>query len=572
MPKTNLKSKPKAIIQKKRIYFTRKKQKSNSISKGKFIVSKDKEMQIELPNFNFKKTRKKSLLTNKRFRSREKSNKKTGKSIEKNEKFIEKSAKIRNKKLNESIKKNNIKNIKENEKINTKFLNKKRRNESIDYDEILQSENEKYPEEEQEKDEESIKSFSEARLEYLPCRKEEQDRIYNYIKKGLQTNGNYSSLYIAGMPGTGKTASVKTVVNILESELNDAKKRKNGKALGKDGIIPFNKLFISGIEYPNISNVFKKIYKFIFAKEKGKLNIKKYIHLLNDFFSHRKKFNSNSSLNDPSNCHILLIIDEIDILINSTQNLLYNIFNWTTYDYSKLIVISIANTLDLPNRLLPKIRSRMGNDVIMFRPYNKEELREIIKDRGIDLTLFSEDAIRLSCVKVAAINGDLRRIFQILTRAKQINSLKNYKKKNKESVSKFDILEAWDELFNSKVSKVIRSLNIFEKIIIATILSKIKEQNNIKINLGDLYDKKDIFVSKFNDSSTKEFEITWEEYKKIIYSLIRIKLLNYGDIPKSNFIENNIVIRFYVDEFIMACEGDNEFKPVMEYLTQIVNI
>jgi len=565
MTKTNLKKKPKAIIQKKKISFTKKNQKSNSISKGKFIISKDKEIQIELPNFSVNKTRNKSLLINKRFRNREKSN-------EKNEKIMEKSGKIKKKNLNKSNKKNNINKIKENEELNSKFLNKKRKKEKSDYDEILQNESEEYSEEEQEKDEESIKSFSEARLEYLPCRKDEQDYIYNYIKKGLQTNGNYNSLYIAGMPGTGKTASVKTVVNILVSEVNDAKNKKNGKFIGKDGIIPFQVLFLSGIEYPNISNVFKVIYKFIFEKEKGKLNIKNYIHLLNDFFSHRKKFNSSSALKNPSNEHIVLIIDEIDILINTTQNLLYNIFNWTTYEYSKLIVISISNTLDLPNRLLPKIKSRMGNNTIMFKPYNKEELGIIIKDRGIDLDLFSVDAIRLSCVKVAAINGDLRRIFQILARAKQINSLANYKKKNKELVSKFDILNAWDELFNSKISKVISSLNIFEKIIIATILSRIKEQNNTKINLGDLYDKKDIFVKKFNENSDKEFEITWEEYKKIIYNLMRIKLLNYGDIPKSNFIENNIVIRFYIDEFVMSCERNEEFKPVMEYLKQIVNI
>ena len=565
MTKTNLKKKPKAIIQKKKISFTKKNQKSNSISKGKFIISKDKEIQIELPNFSVNKTRNKSLLINKRFRNREKSN-------EKNEKIMEKSGKIKKKNLNKSNKKNNINKIKENEKLNSKFLNKKRKKDKSDYDEIFQNESEEYSEEEQEKDEESIKSFSEARLEYLPCRKDEQDYIYNYIKKGLQTNGNYNSLYIAGMPGTGKTASVKTVVNILVSEVNDAKNKKNGKFIGKDGIIPFRVLFLSGIEYPNISNVFKVIYKFIFEKEKGKLNIKNYIHLLNDFFSHRKKYNSSSALKNPSNEHIVLIIDEIDILINTTQNLLYNIFNWTTYEYSKLIVISISNTLDLPNRLLPKIKSRMGNNTIMFKPYSKEELGIIIKDRGIDLDLFSVDAIRLSCVKVAAINGDLRRIFQILARAKQINSLANYKKKNKELVSKFDILNAWDELFNSKISKVISSLNIFEKIIIATILSRIKEQNNTKINLGDLYDKKDIFVKKFNENSDKEFEITWEEYKKIIYNLMRIKLLNYGDIPKSNFIENNIVIRFYIDEFVMSCERNEEFKPVMEYLKQIVNI
>ena len=564
MYKTYLKRKPKAIIQKKKISFIQNNKKSNSISKGKFLISKNKEMHIELPNYPFKRTKNNSLISNKRIRSREKS-------IQKSSVKIDKTAKIRNKNLNNSNKKINLKKNKENEIFNSKFLNRKRKKEKIIFEENKIEKNEENFEETSEEDEESIRSFSEARIEYLPCRKEEQDTIYNYIKKGLQTNGNYNSLYIAGMPGTGKTASVKTIVNILESEINDAKIGKNGLVMGKNGIIPFRKLFLSGIEYPNISNVFKVIYKFIFAKERTKLNIKYYIQQLDQFFLNRKKFNSNNALNDPSNSHILLIIDEIDILINTSQNLLYNIFNWTTYEYSKLIVISISNTLDLPNRLLPKIKSRMGNNTLMFKPYNKEQLRIIIEDRGIDLTLFSEDAIRLSCVKVAAINGDLRRIFQILLRAKQINDSDNLKKKKKELVSKFDILNAWDELFSSKISKVIRSLLVLEKIIIATILSKMKEQNHNKINLGELYDKKEIFLDKYNDNFDTDFEITWEDYKKIIYNLLRIKLINYGDVQKSNFIENNIVIRFYIDEFIMACQNDEDFQPVLNYLTQIVN-
>ena len=563
MLKTKLKNKPKASIQKKKISITNNIKKLNSKSTEKFIISKSKELATGYSNLSSMRSKIKSSISNKKNRSREKSN-------EKNAKELEKNIKNRNKNLNNSNK-IKIKKNKENSKFNSNFLNRKRKKENKINFEDKNYESEEDFEEEQEKDEESIKSFSEARLEYLPCRKDEQDLIYNYIKQGLQTNGNYHSLYIAGMPGTGKTASVKTILNILESELNEAMNKRNGKALGKDGIIPFKTIFLSGINFPNISNVFKIIYKFIFAKVKDKLNIKDYIQLLNEFFSNRKKYNSSSSLNDPTNCHIILIIDEIDILINNSQNLLYNIFNWTTYDYAKLIVISISNTLDLPNRLLPKIRSRMGDNIIMFKPYNKEELGIIIKDRGIDLSLFSQDAIRLSCVKVAAINGDLRRVFHILTRAKEINSAENYKKKNKELVSKFDILNAWNELFSSKISNVIKSLHILEKIIIATVLSLIKDQNNNKIRLGDLYERKDIFMKKYNENSELYLEMTWEEYKKIIYNLLRIKLLNYGDIQKSNFIENNIVIRFYVDEFTMACESDIEFKPVMDYLTQIVN-
>lgn len=560
MLNNSLKNKSKAPIKKKKISHPTNLKRQNSISKEKFKISKSKASPIKHPNLSSSRTKKKSSLNNIKSRSREKS-----KSNEKSDK---------NRKINLSnSNKNKIKKNKANSKLNSKFLNRKRKKENEnekEYD-YKKEESEESFEEEEEKDEESIKSFSEVRLEYLPCRKDEQDQIYNYIKKGLQTNGNYSSLYIAGMPGTGKTASVKTVVNILESELNESINQKNGKPQGKNSTNRFNKLFLSGIEYPNISNVFRVIYEFIFAKEKGQINIKKYIQHLNDFFSNRKKYNKNKSLNDPTNSHILLIIDEIDILINSSQNLLYNIFNWTTYDYSKLIVISISNTLDLPTRLLPKIRSRMGNNTIMFKPYNKDELKIIIEDRGIELDLFSQDAIRLSCVKVAAINGDLRRVFKILKRAKEINSIENYKKKNKELVSKYDILTAWNELFSSKISVVISSLHIFEKIIIATILSKIKEQNNTKIFLGDLYDKKDLFLKKYNDANKKNCEITWEEYKKIIYNLMQIKLVNYGDVQKSNFIENNIVIRFYVDEFTMACDNDEELKPVMNYLTELIN-
>lgn len=509
--------------------------------------------------------RKSSSLSNKKSRSRDKS-------FENEKNFRLKNGKLKNIILNKnSLKKNLIsKKIQKNGKNEKKDENieKEEEFEFFDEESDLEEEEEKFD------DEESIKSFSEMRLEYLPCRKEEQDIIYNYIKKGLQTNGNYNSLYIAGMPGTGKTASVKCIVNILESELNEAKKKRNNRDLIKNGIIPFKKLFLSGMEYPNISNVFKIIYNFIFTKQK-KLTINKYIQLLDNFFSERKKYNSSIELNDPTNSHILLIIDEIDILINSSQNLLYNIFNWTTYEYSKLIVISISNTLDLPNRLFPKIKSRMGNNKIMFKPYNKEELRIIIKDRGIDLKLFSEDALRLSCVKVAAINGDLRRIFQILARAKQINESENYKKKDKEKnlISKYDIMDAWNELFNSKISKVIKSLQINEKIIIASLLSKTKDNNINKIKVGDLYDKIDIFLKKYNEKTDNGFNLSmsWEEFKNSIYNLMRIKLLNFYEMPKNNFIDNFVTIKFYTDEFIFALEEDEEFKPVLDYLTQIIN-
>ena len=113
---------------------------------------------------------------------------------------------------------------------------------------------------------------------YLPCREKEQKKIYDYIKKGLETNGNYNSLYIAGMPGTGKTACVKAVIDIIETEIKKKKKEN----------LNFTKLFICGTEYPNISNIYKAIYNFIFSSNRN-IKTKRYSQYLNKFFENRDK-------------------------------------------------------------------------------------------------------------------------------------------------------------------------------------------------------------------------------------------------------------------------------------------
>lgn len=51
----------------------------------------------------------------------------------------------------------------------------------------------------------------------------------------------------------------------------------------------------------------------------------------------------------------VLLVDEIDMLMTRDQSVLYNVFSWPHLPGARLAVIGIANTLDLPQRLLPKI-------------------------------------------------------------------------------------------------------------------------------------------------------------------------------------------------------------------------
>lgn len=62
-----------------------------------------------------------------------------------------------------------------------------------------------------------------------------------------------------------------------------------------------------------------------------------------------------------------MIMDELDQLVTKKQTVMYNFFNWPMKPQSNLIVIAIANTMDLPERILSnKISSRLGKCWLMY--------------------------------------------------------------------------------------------------------------------------------------------------------------------------------------------------------------
>jgi hypothetical protein len=57
----------------------------------------------------------------------------------------------------------------------------------------------------------------------------------------------------------------------------------------------------------------------------------------------------------------IVLMDELDQLMTTKQDVVYNFFNWPTLANSKLIVLAVANTMDLPERAMTgKVRSRLG--------------------------------------------------------------------------------------------------------------------------------------------------------------------------------------------------------------------
>ena len=108
------------------------------------------------------------------------------------------------------------------------------------------------------------------------------------------------------------------------------------------------------------------------------------------------------------------MIDEIDFLISRSQKELYTLVDWPSHPRSRLIVVGIANTLDLPERLLmPRIASRFGSEGISFAPYSKEQLETLILSRLKDQSIFHTDAVAFCAMSVASSFGDARRALNL---------------------------------------------------------------------------------------------------------------------------------------------------------------
>lgn len=85
------------------------------------------------------------------------------------------------------------------------------------------------------------------------------------------------------------------------------------------------------------------------------------------------------------------MLDEIDQLDSRKQSVLYTVFEWPSAPNSKLVLIGIANALDLTDRILPRLQARLDlrPQLLHFTPYTKLEIVNILTERlkQVNITL-----------------------------------------------------------------------------------------------------------------------------------------------------------------------------------------
>lgn len=239
----------------------------------------------------------------------------------------------------------------------------------------------------------------------------------------------------------------------------------------------------------------------------------------------------------------VVILDEIDSLITRDQDVLYKIFEWASLPASRLVLIGIANALDLTDRILPRLRAKNCEPQLLnFNPYQVSEISSIIKDRLFSLIddpenpfgpapkpaegavppLIQPNAIELCARKVAASMGDLRTALDVCRQAVELAEMDQKKrlqatavlgeqKKNGASsvplpepkVTVGHVMKVLNVVFGSSTVQKLKQVNLQQKIVLGVILVMIRSTKGAnkkdQLTIGKVKKKKKKKTIRFID-------------------------------------------------------------------------
>eukprot|EP01041_Mallomonas_annulata_P001076 gene1076-2105_t len=216
----------------------------------------------------------------------------------------------------------------------------------------------------------------------LPCRVTECESVQNYIRIAIEGCGNMRPLYISGLPGTGKTASVLTSIVALRKEMH----------AGTLGAFKFLEINCLRLLHP--SDALAALWKFLSGES---LHYSKALSRLEAHFRNAKRLAESNPDSKP--VVTICLLDEVDFLLSKDDSVIFKFMSWPLMNHSAFVVICVANIMNLPERMSVRLRSRIGGlsevDRLVYRPYTFDQMREILKQRleDVSLELFEDRAL-----------------------------------------------------------------------------------------------------------------------------------------------------------------------------------
>ncbi|RKP25997.1 P-loop containing nucleoside triphosphate hydrolase protein, partial [Syncephalis pseudoplumigaleata] len=270
------------------------------------------------------------------------------------------------------------------------------------------------------------------------------------------------ALYISGQPGTGKTALLTEVVKAMEH--------------GATAKQPMRKVYLNCMSLVDPKDVYRRLLDELPATMLNGISLDDPVQAIRQIV-----------LGERRKTLLVVILDEIDHLLTKDQSVLYRLFEWAAQSGSRLVLVGIANALDLTERFLPLLCAKSCEPQLLnFNPYTVDDIIGILNERlqeaarvdgkeAAEATppLVQRNAIELCARKVASATGDLRKAMDVCRQAIELAE-QDYLAKQpatspaapRPSVTVAHVLKVLSGVFGSASVQVIRTIGFQQKLVL----------------------------------------------------------------------------------------------------------
>ncbi|MEL9969344.1 MAG: orc1/cdc6 family replication initiation protein [Metallosphaera sp.] len=361
----------------------------------------------------------------------------------------------------------------------------------------------------------------------LPHRENEIKKLASILVQ-LYRGERPSNTFVYGLTGTGKTAVAKYVLNSLQKKLNN-----------------FRYVYVNSRQSDTPYRILADIIEILGNKVPftGLSTAELYRRLVKEL--------------EKSETVMIIVLDEIDALVKKHgDDILYKLtrINYEIHK-SKVSIIGITNDIKFIDGLDPRVRSSLGEEELVFPPYNAEELEDILRRRSslaFKEGVISDSVIKLCAAIAARDHGDARRALDLLRVAGEI--AERYKKK---IVTEEEVERARVEIERDRVYEVIATLPFHSKLILLSIVqSSIQDR---RLTTGEIYTRYRELTSIMSSESVTQRRASDIINELDMMGIVSARVVNRGRYGKTKevvlAVDRNIVMKALI-------ESDERFADI----------
>ena len=182
---------------------------------------------------------------------------------------------------------------------------------------------------------------------------------------------------------------------------------------------------------------------------------------------------------------VVIMLDEVDKLVRKGDDILYNLSRVNSdLLRSKVSIIGISNDLKFTEFLDPRVKSSLGEDEIIFPPYDAEQIKDILEQRAslsFSPGALQESVIPLCSAFAAQEHGDARKALDLLRISGELAE-----RSRSVVVSEEHVRAARDKIEQDRVEEVIKTLPTQSKLVLYSIVL-LEEQGVRNITTSAVY-------------------------------------------------------------------------------------